>query len=472
MGLRVKHIFHLALIVPALILGGCGGKKSNSQSSISNQYKLDAFHDIDNTSTLNMDELKDLPRVVDLKSDMTPAKDQADRGTCTFFTVIGLVESAVKKKMNVEVNLSEEYLNYVVKSQKSRSSLKEGSDPGFNLNYLNKAKAGFLLERDWPYQPSWFGAKAPCKDFVSGNAKAPAECYSHQEPAKEIIAKSIPGENFEYFEYEDFSTNDLIKEIAKSKLPYSIVLPVNYDGWPDDGVINYTEEMRQDCITKKAECGNHAVVITGYDLDKKVFFIKNSWGRKWGKDGFGTLPFDFLDRHIDHYTVFVKMITEFKLPENFNTVGYKLKSFTVKSKQNNDNSITVSTSAEVETAGLYTIDHSARLVKVPAAGYYSPSDENAKVLFSTEEEFEKYNIDELGAINFSFADAAITTRKWDEGANVLTIPQSHMELPSVQSILFSQQEKLMVRTSLNVFTDEGYKALKRYYHPLNFSPLK
>ena len=38
--------------------------------------------------------------------------------------------------------------------------------------------------------------------------------------------------------------------------------------------------------------GGHAVTIVGYDDDKKEFKIQNSWGTRWGKNGYTTLKYD------------------------------------------------------------------------------------------------------------------------------------------------------------------------------------
>ena len=39
---------------------------------------------------------------------------------------------------------------------------------------------------------------------------------------------------------------------------------------------------------------SHAIVLVGYDLDKKAFRIRNSWGHFWGKLGYHWLSFDYI----------------------------------------------------------------------------------------------------------------------------------------------------------------------------------
>ncbi len=41
--------------------------------------------------------------------------------------------------------------------------------------------------------------------------------------------------------------------------------------------------------------GGHAIVISGFNRNEKVFYIDNSWGEDWGQDGRGEIPFDRMD---------------------------------------------------------------------------------------------------------------------------------------------------------------------------------
>ena len=41
--------------------------------------------------------------------------------------------------------------------------------------------------------------------------------------------------------------------------------------------------------------GGHAVMAVGYDRSAGRFFVRNSWGGKWGKKGYGTMPFEYLE---------------------------------------------------------------------------------------------------------------------------------------------------------------------------------
>lgn len=40
--------------------------------------------------------------------------------------------------------------------------------------------------------------------------------------------------------------------------------------------------------------GGHAVLAVGYDISTRTIKVRNSWGSGWGKNGYFTLPFDYI----------------------------------------------------------------------------------------------------------------------------------------------------------------------------------
>lgn len=58
-----------------------------------------------------------------------------------------------------------------------------------------------------------------------------------------------------------------------------------------DGIITATGE----------NSGGHAYLLDGINVDKRMFRIKNSWGRSWGKNGFAYISFDDMESLILDY---------------------------------------------------------------------------------------------------------------------------------------------------------------------------
>ncbi len=59
--------------------------------------------------------------------------------------------------------------------------------------------------------------------------------------------------------------------------------------------------------------GNHVVLVVGYDDREKRFIVRNSWGAKWGKRGYFTAPYEYLeDEHLSGDFWTVRAVTEFR----------------------------------------------------------------------------------------------------------------------------------------------------------------
>jgi C1A family cysteine protease len=40
--------------------------------------------------------------------------------------------------------------------------------------------------------------------------------------------------------------------------------------------------------------GGHAVMAAGYDDERRVFIVRNSWGENWGDAGYCYMPYSYL----------------------------------------------------------------------------------------------------------------------------------------------------------------------------------
>lgn len=45
---------------------------------------------------------------------------------------------------------------------------------------------------------------------------------------------------------------------------------------------------------KERVLGGHAVLAVGYNQKDKRFLVRNSWGTGWGKNGYFTMPYEYL----------------------------------------------------------------------------------------------------------------------------------------------------------------------------------
>lgn len=44
--------------------------------------------------------------------------------------------------------------------------------------------------------------------------------------------------------------------------------------------------------------GGHCTLWCGYDVPRQLILFKNSWSAKWGEQGYGWMPFEFIKRRL------------------------------------------------------------------------------------------------------------------------------------------------------------------------------
>ena len=44
----------------------------------------------------------------------------------------------------------------------------------------------------------------------------------------------------------------------------------------------------------ESSLGGHAVMAVGYDNEKQVFIVRNSWGLGWGDKGYFYMPYEYI----------------------------------------------------------------------------------------------------------------------------------------------------------------------------------
>ncbi len=237
--------------------------------------------------------------VVDLTDLQSSVKNQGDRGSCAYFATAGLVESAFRSYYNkaVDFNMSEEYLIYYSKTVDGYSSGGDGSYVARNLKSVQNG--GLLPEEGLPYSENWFGRGLPCERYADKkDSGAPAHCYAHYAPPADQLSSLIAPKNFKLTTTRLTGSMDEVLTQLNRGIPVTVALPLHYDGWNNDKEpVFYNEELDKACEDDKDDqCGGHAIVLVGYDLEKRTFRFKNSWGADWGYDGYGLMEFAYVER--------------------------------------------------------------------------------------------------------------------------------------------------------------------------------
>ena len=253
-----------------------------------------------------------IPKEIDLRKFQSKVKLQGARGACTYFVITSLVESLIKKQTGIEVDLSEEYLAWSAKTKLKLRPLEE--DSSVVVNALAIQETGFMYEDELPYQQSWFDEGLPCAG-KKGSAKIDPVCYSHSGP-KPDQAKNIKRGNFVEFRDIGSSSLEVVKEIASLRVPVTVSILAHQEMWDasrKSGNLFLTESAKKACGLNPKLCTGHAALIIGYNLKRKVFYLKNSWGESWGDKGYGTIPFEYLDQMSDRRFLVGKVVGAIKL---------------------------------------------------------------------------------------------------------------------------------------------------------------
>lgn len=294
----MKTIILLLFTLPACIFHeALAAGKSDVVLVKGNNFSIPEAQEIDFVPLIQIDpQLYDdpnIPSVLNLRETQSRVRSQGNRGACTYFAFTSLIESLLKKTFKKEFDLSEEYLAWAGKVKMKLRIHDEGSSVAVNAATFQKF--GFMLEKDMPYQPSWFDAGYPCEGLASSQ-NIDSICFSHRGPDK---SKPIYDGYQVKFEAVGSRSIDIVRALAKARTPVTLSLIGHRKMWDeskDSGDFFLSAEHKADCQENRKMCGGHAVLAVGYDLNRKVIFFKNSWGVEWGNDGYGTIQFDYLDQ--------------------------------------------------------------------------------------------------------------------------------------------------------------------------------
>lgn len=190
----------------------------------------------------------DLPKELDLRGDLQPIRNQGRQGSCVAQAGCVMKEWQEKKDVKLNEYFSPQYI------YNNRENYPNSGMYGRDLMRI-LTKLGCCREVIFPYGTN--------KDTNITSDEA-------IEDAKNYKIKS----------YALVSTIDGLKKALYKNGPCIILLPTYEDAGNTFWKPKNPTDVRK---------GGHAVAIVGYN--KEGFILRNSWGRKWGDNGYVIYPY-------------------------------------------------------------------------------------------------------------------------------------------------------------------------------------
>lgn len=249
-------------------MGQGESKTVSTQTEVESQYKYgwvrDKPDERDYRKTFN--HFMDTPNTVDLRNKCPSVYDQGKLGSCTA-NGIGFLYHFDELKQNTKSIFMPSRLFIYYNEREMEGTVNQDSGAEVRDGIKSICKQGVCHETLWPYDISKFTEK-PTEECYEEGKKCHSIKYSRVEQSlhqmKAALNSGFPV-TFGFLVYESFES----QEVADTG-----IMPFPK---PDEKVL-----------------GGHCVAAVGYDDERRVFIVRNSWGDSWGDKGYFYMPYDFL----------------------------------------------------------------------------------------------------------------------------------------------------------------------------------
>ena len=208
---------------------------------------------------------KRIPSQVDLRSQCSPVEDQGHIGSCTANALVGALEFLELKENDPFVEFSRLFIYYNERALNGNINQDSGASLRDGIKVLNQL--GACSEGVWPYRQSLV--------FKKPTAKAYKQALDHQ-----ILT------------YHRLSALDEMRVCLSLGYPFVFGFSV-FSGFESrevaqSGILNMPK-------SEESFLGGHAVMAIGYDDSTKRLLVRNSWGNRWGMQGYFTMPYAYVE---------------------------------------------------------------------------------------------------------------------------------------------------------------------------------
>lgn len=207
-----------------------------------------------------------LPTRVDLRPQCPPPYDQGELGSCTANALAGALEfDEIRGGSHIPWIPSRLFIYYNERALEGTVGTDSGAQIRDGIKVI--VREGVCPESEWPYDISRFAEKPSARAYTEASHDRISSYF--RLPQSTLQLKACLADGFPFvFGFSVFSSLES-ESVARTGI---IPLPQ-----PGDSLI-----------------GGHAVACVGYDDDRHLFTIRNSWGSNWGDSGYGYLPYSYL----------------------------------------------------------------------------------------------------------------------------------------------------------------------------------
>jgi len=218
--------------------------------------------------------LKKLPSNVDLREQCPKTVyDQGRLGSCTANAIAAAMEFDQIKQKKTETTPSRLFIYYNERQMEHTTLIDAGAQIRDGIKSV--AKLGVCPESMWTYDDTPPPEEdAPCP-----------QCKYAKKPPHECFTAALKQQVLSYHRISHALSS--MKGCLASGFPFVFGFTV-YENFPFD---THTGEIP---MPSGGVLGGHAVLAVGYDDATQRFTFRNSWAKKWGKGGYGFIPYAYL----------------------------------------------------------------------------------------------------------------------------------------------------------------------------------
>ncbi len=213
--------------------------------------------------------------LIDLSPDFNGIRSQDGLGACTAFAATSIFEYVLKKGFKFSADyLSPAYLWYMSRKLEGTETVDTGVYPEDVMTSM--AKDGICMENLWKFE-----GDSTDKYKRTPDAQAQYDAITKKIGTMQALDPTDP--------------DQWVHELSESN-PLFFCIRV-----PSDFVVSYKGKLYDGTSTNIR--GSHAMVLVGYHSHFpykgkgiKAFKLRNSWGARWGENGYIWVPEDILKR--------------------------------------------------------------------------------------------------------------------------------------------------------------------------------